>query len=105
MVDESIKGSVAGAIQVAVPGGRVGDTRMAASCAPHLAAGQRVVLFLKKDLKGRPRYWPFGLERGTMNVDSGDIVHPQAPDIEATPLSSLKAHVVRILRAMENDNH
>jgi len=100
-VDNSLKGKAAETISVVVPGGTVGTTTISASDCPTLTVGMKTTLFLKKDLKGQPRYWIFGLERGAYEI-SKDTLIPLAHNVIPIRKSDLEARVRRAVEA-END--
>lgn len=100
-VGERLKGETPRTIEVVMPGGKVGDTTIHASECPELAVGQELVLFLKKDVKGLPRYWVFGLERGVFEL-VGDEARPFAHDVAAVAVESLRKRVAGAVEA-END--
>jgi len=51
-VEEWIKGSGAGTISIALPGGQLGDERLTVPGVPSFAAGDRVLLFLTRNGRG-----------------------------------------------------
>jgi hypothetical protein len=61
-VEEVFKGKAGGEASVWTPGGRVGKLRQVVSGAPKLKKGERVLLFLWKNRRGR--YMTVGLRQG-----------------------------------------
>jgi hypothetical protein len=75
--DVTIKGVDEGPLTIEILGGTVGDTTMSVSDGPELPAGERVVVFLKKE---SGRFVVVGRSAGAMNAGS-----PDAPNaIEST---------------------
>lgn len=62
---KDVDGGGSSSVEVIIPGGTVGDTTLEIDDAPIVEAGQKVMLFLKKDKAG---YFPFGLKYGVYHI-------------------------------------